>query len=196
MQYAEAGLSFLDESHWESEHELSMALYNNSVAALYACTGSDRDLLQQRIDSVFKHALSLEEEFETRCTWIHLLSYTFQAQAAIDECHVVLNRLGEPIESESENPIFVASELKRVQVAFVADENHAFLSKRMNDPNKMKAMKVMSFYRSFTTTNYLSWVESLAQKWLRYQCNLAAVTVSIVNRCFTDCLSLSIVAHM
>lgn len=148
MQYAEAGLSFLDESHWESEHELSMALYNNSVAALYACTDSDRDLLQQRIDSVFQHALSLDEEFQTRCTWIHMLSYT-SLQAAIDECHAVLNRLGEPIESESENPIFVASELKRVKVAFVADENHAFLSKRMNDPSKKKAMKVMSCLSCF-----------------------------------------------
>jgi hypothetical protein len=137
-----AGLSFIDDSHWQSQHDLSVELYATSAVALYSCTNGNQILLEERMNAVFNHATSLEEEFRTRYNWINLLAMT-SMQHAIDECHKLLTRLGEPIDSSIHDPSFVSSELARVKDAFLAQGNH-FAASRMRDGNEVKAMKVMT----------------------------------------------------
>eukprot|EP00956_Cyclotella_meneghiniana_P044737 scaffold333507_cov73-Cyclotella_meneghiniana.AAC.1 len=133
-KYAEAGLKFLDRNHWITEHNLSMGLYCSSVSALYSCSHSDRDVLKQRINT------DVEEEFKTRYIYIQLLGET-SLQAAIDECHKILSRLGEPINSSCYDKIEVRSELERVQEAVFADGYHISMMNKMEDSKKIRAMQ-------------------------------------------------------
>lgn len=148
VKYSENGLSFLDENHWESQHDLSLQLHATSVCALYSCRQSNQETLQERISYVFAHAKTLEEEFKTRCIWIEFLS-TSSLQKAIDECHTLLNRLGHPLDISKDSISHVCCEVERVQNEFLASENHRSMPARMLDPNKTKAMKVLSFLTTF-----------------------------------------------
>lgn len=147
MKYSEAGLSFIDERHWQTHRVLLVELCATSVAALHSCTNGNQSLLKERMNAVFKHAISLEEEFRTRCLWIHLLAFT-SLERAIVECHNLLARLGEPIDSSITDPTFVNSELARVKDAFSACGKN-FAASRMSDANKIKAMKIMTSLTSF-----------------------------------------------
>lgn len=91
---------------------------------------------------VFKHAKDVEEEFKTRYIYIQLLGET-SLQAAIDECHKLLSRLGEPINSSCYDKIEVRSELERVKEAVFADGYHISMMNKMEDSKKIRAMQVM-----------------------------------------------------
>ena len=64
-------------------------------------------------------------------------------QAAIDECHKLLSRLGEPINSSCYDKIEVRSELERVKEAVFADGYHISMMNKMEDSKKIRAMQVM-----------------------------------------------------
>ena len=91
---------------------------------------------------VFKHAENVEEEFKTRFIYIRLLGET-SLQAAIDECHKLLSRLGEPINSSCCDKIQVRSELERVKEAVFADGKHISMMIQMEDSKKIRVMQVM-----------------------------------------------------
>lgn len=147
MKYSEAGLSFIDERHWQTHRGLSLELCATSAAALHSCANGNQSLLKERMNAVFNHAISLEEEFRTRYLWMNLLATSF-LQRAIDECHNLLERLGEPIDSSDSDPTFVYSELARVNDAFSACGTN-FAASRMSDANKIKAMKIMTLLAVF-----------------------------------------------
>jgi ATP-dependent RNA helicase DDX31/DBP7 len=140
FKYSESSLSFLDSSHWKSHHNLMLSIHETSVIALYSFTNGNQDLLTERIKIVFKYASNLDEEFRTRLVWIKLVSTT-SLQAAINECHTLLDRMGEPIDPSDVDVAHVASELLRVKRAI--QEGSRQLSFQMADVNKIMAMKVM-----------------------------------------------------
>jgi ATP-dependent RNA helicase DDX31/DBP7 len=140
FKYSESSLSFLDSSHWKSHHNLMLSIHETSVIALYSFTNGNQDLLTERIKTVFKYASNLDEEFRTRLVWIKLVSTT-SLQAAINECHTLLDRMGEPIDPSDVDVAHVASELLRVKRAI--QEGSRQLSFQMADVNKIMAMKVM-----------------------------------------------------
>jgi hypothetical protein len=143
VKYTESGMSFLDDSHWESHHQLMLEIHQTNIEALYSCRNSSQDLLKKRINQVFQHASNLEEEFKTHNIQIMLLGKT-NTQDVIAQCHKLLDRLGEPIDSLDVSPTFAMSELVRVKDSF-AEEKHHFLSlPRMTDKIKICAMKIMS----------------------------------------------------
>lgn len=155
VRYTESALSLLDDSHWCSHHDLMLSIHQTSVAALYSDTNSNQVVLRERIDLVLKNAVNLDEEFRTRLVWIERVSSS-SLQDAIKECHILLERLGEPIDSCDINMSDAHSELIRVQRSI--EKKHR-LSAQMTETNKIKAMKVMfslfRFYhtqRSFTST--------------------------------------------
>ncbi|KAL3802092.1 hypothetical protein HJC23_010848, partial [Cyclotella cryptica] len=143
VKYSESGLSLLGIGHWETHHDLSLGLYQTSVVALYSCNYGNQELLRERINAVCQHAACLDEEFKTRYVWISLLS-TSSFQDAINECHTLLERLGEPIDTSVEDPTHLCSELVKVKEAFLEKKQDFSMITRMVDPNKLKAMKIMS----------------------------------------------------
>ena len=142
VRYTECGLSFLCENHWEVEYELSIQLYTTSITALYTCTDSNQVILNERINQVFQHSRSLDDEYATRYVWIMMLATT-SLNEAIRECHLLLERLGEPIDSSNTDLSFACSELKRVKECF-SDKKEQLWHTRMVNPNKLKAMNIMS----------------------------------------------------
>ena len=140
VKYTESALSFLDKSHWASHHELMLGIHQTSVAALYSTTKSDENLLKERIDLVFHHATNLDEEFRTRLIKVRLMC-TKSLLSAIKECHILLERLGEPLDSSSMSIAYARSELIRMRETFIKQNER--LSVQMVDINKVKAMKVM-----------------------------------------------------
>jgi ATP-dependent RNA helicase DDX31/DBP7 len=141
VKYSESGLALLDSSHWKSHHNLMLSIHETSVVALYSFTNGNQDLLMERINTVFEHASKLDEEIRTRLVWIKLLSTT-SLQAAIDECHTLLERMGEPIDSSDVEVSHAASELLRLKESILEEGNN--LSSQMTDVNKIMAMKVMT----------------------------------------------------
>jgi ATP-dependent RNA helicase DDX31/DBP7 len=147
VKYAESGLAFLGEtSYWETHHDLMLNLHKTSAAALYSCSNGNQDLLKERIHSVFQHAANIKEEFKTRLVWIKFVS-TISLQEAINECHILLERLGEPITSSDISPAYAASELVRIKNSLLDGRNQ--LSAQMTECNKVKAMRVMSYLVDF-----------------------------------------------
>ena len=145
LKYTESALSFLDESHWLSHRDLMLSIHQTSVAALYSNTESNQDLFRERIDLVFQYAVTLDDEFRTRLVWIKWLSSS-SLQDAINECHILLERLGEPIDPSDTSLPYVCSEAARVLKTI--EEEHC-LSVQMTEPNKIKAMEVMSSLHYF-----------------------------------------------
>jgi predicted ATPase len=120
-----------------------ISIHQTSVLALYSATYGREDLLKERISEVFKHAASLEEEFETRYAWIRFISTT-SLQEAINECHLFLVRLGEPMDATDIGPGFVHSELVRIKDLLMSEETPQILaSSQMTDQDKLKAMKIL-----------------------------------------------------
>ena len=97
VRYTESAISLLNDGHWKTHCDLMLSIYQISVAALYSCSGSDQTVLNERIQVVLTHASDLDA---ARFVWIKLLSVT-STQTAIDECHKLLERLGEPIDSSN-----------------------------------------------------------------------------------------------
>ena len=139
-KYSESSLAFLSPSHWKSHRDLMLSIVRTSVDALYACSNSNQDLLIERIQIVFERASTIDEEFRTRLVWIKLISVT-SLPDAINECHILLERLGESIDSDDVSRDQACSELLRVKESLLGD-NHQ-LSTSMTNQTKVKAMKVM-----------------------------------------------------
>eukprot|EP00804_Cyclotella_cryptica_P015426 CCRYP_008072-RE/>CCRYP_008072-RE protein AED:0.22 eAED:0.22 QI:0/0.83/0.85/1/0.83/0.71/7/53/1353 len=143
VKYSESGLSFLHDSHWETHHDLTLGLYQISVTALYSCTNGNQGLLKERIHAVFQNSKSLEEEFKTRHVWIRMLSTT-SLEIAINECHILLERLGEPIDFSCDSFAHVCSEVVRVKGLFLERKQDFSKLTHMTDPKKLNAMKILS----------------------------------------------------
>ena len=143
VRYTESAISFLGDNGWTSHRSLMLSIYQTSVVALYSCSGSDRVLLNDRINVVLNHASSLDEEFETRFVWIKLLSVT-STQTAIDECHKLLERLGEPIDPSNINPSSIGAEIIRVRQLFLKEVRDITSLPQMTEGSKLKAMKILS----------------------------------------------------
>lgn len=141
LKYSESAISLLDPSHWETHHDLMLSSHQTSALALYSCANPNQDLFKTRVNLVFEHASSLEEEFETRYTWIRFISTT-SLEEAISECHRVLERLGESNGFLDISPDCAHSELVRVKEAFLEDNKE--VSTWMVDSNKLRAMKIMA----------------------------------------------------
>ena len=146
VKYTESALSFLDDSYWLSHRDLMLNIHQTSVAALYSNKNSNQDLLKERIDLVFRYARNLDEEFRTRLVWIEWMSSS-SLKGAINECHVLLERLGEPIDPSSMSINYAHSELVRIRETFF--ERNEQLSGQIVDPNRAKAMKVMMHLSNF-----------------------------------------------
>lgn len=144
VKYSEAGLSFLDANHWQCQHNLSIELYNTSVAALHSCSNSNQDIFKERMDAIFDHANCIDEEFKARCIWIRLKSF-ISMQTAINESHNLLDQLEERIDQSNNDPTFICSELTRAKKAFLTNmQQHQFSSLTRHSCNKTNAIKVMS----------------------------------------------------
>ena len=143
VRYTESAISFLGDNGWTSHRSLMLSIYQTSVVALYSCSGSGRVLLNDRINVVLNHASSLDEEFETRFVWIKLLSVT-STQTAIDECHKLLERLGEPIDSSHINPSSIGAEINRVRQLFLKEVRDITTLPQMTEGSKLNAMKILS----------------------------------------------------
>ncbi|KAL7505781.1 hypothetical protein ACHAXN_003226 [Cyclotella atomus] len=171
VKYSESGLAFLNSSHWKSHHNLMLSIHETSVVALYSFTNGNQDLLMERINTVFEHASKLDEEIRTRLVWIKLLSTT-SLQAAIDECHTLLERMGEPIDSSDVEVSYVASELLRLKESILEEGHH--LSSQMTDVNKIMAMKVMisllNFYHHQRRLNVITVGLRMVEISLKFGC--------------------------
>eukprot|EP00804_Cyclotella_cryptica_P028367 CCRYP_016428-RA/>CCRYP_016428-RA protein AED:0.11 eAED:0.11 QI:153/1/1/1/1/1/4/1078/1095 len=143
VKYSESGLAFLDACAWETHHDLTMSLHQTSITALYSCPNGKKDLLKERIEIVFQHAKSLDEEFKTRNVWIRLLSVT-SLEDAINESHILLNKLGEHIDLSDNSSRHACSELLRVKESFSKNKHQFSTLSRMEDLNKRNAMRVIS----------------------------------------------------
>jgi ATP-dependent RNA helicase DDX31/DBP7 len=143
VKYCESGLTFLDACHWKSHHDLTMGLHQTSVAALYSCRNGNQDRLRERINVIFRHAKSLDEEFKTRHVWIRILS-TISLEEAIKECHTLLERLDEPIDLSNYSPSHACCELNRVKESLSKMKHQFSTLSRMANPKKLNAMKIMS----------------------------------------------------
>lgn len=171
LKYSNSSLAFLNSNHWESHHSLMLSIHQLSVITLYSSANGNQDLLMQRINAVFQHASNLEEEFQTRLVWIKLLSVV-SLQMAIKECHILLKRLGEPIDSSDVDFSDVRSELIRVKES-IPEANHN-LSSQMTDPNTIMAMKVMTsllnFYHHQRSYKIIAIGFKMVEIWLQFGC--------------------------
>eukprot|EP00956_Cyclotella_meneghiniana_P013736 scaffold20064_cov91-Cyclotella_meneghiniana.AAC.1 len=143
VRYTESAISFLGDNGWTSHRSLMLSIYQTSVVALYSCSGSDRVLLNDRINVVLNHSSSLDEEFESRFVRVKLLSVT-SIQTAIDECLKLLERLGEPIDSSHINPSSIGAEINRVRQLFLKEVRDITSLPQMTEGSKLKAMKILS----------------------------------------------------
>ena len=141
VRYTESAISFLKDSHWETHRSLMLSICQTSVVALYSCSGSDRGVLNDRIEVVLDHASSLDEEFGTRFVWIKLLSVPSKQ---IDECHNLLKQLREPIDTSDVSLSSVGADIVRVRKLFLEEVRNITTMPQMMDGSKLKAMKVLS----------------------------------------------------
>lgn len=143
-KYAEHGISFLEDDCWETQYDLSIHLYETAALSHFSSQEGDRETLMQRINSVFEHSRDFGDQFKTCCIWIKVLATTDLA-AAINASLNVLEWLQEPLHVEDVDIMKVFGELVRCKTKYAGEKKERFLSAtRMADPNKMRAMKVMS----------------------------------------------------
>ena len=143
VRYTESAISFLGDSQWKTHRCLMLSVFQTSVAALYSCSGGDQVVLNDRINVVLDHASSLDEEFGTRVVWIKLLSVT-STQTAIDECHKLLERLGDPIDTSDVSLSSGGAEIIQVRELFLKEVRDITTMPQMMDGNKLKAMKILA----------------------------------------------------
>ena len=142
-KYAENGITFLNDAHWETQYELSLGLYEIAVVSHFSSMEGNRDQLKTRINAVFEHAKDFSDKFKTHCVWIKLLSLK-SIPKAIQESLTALERLGEPLDLIDIDNERVGRELVSCK-KFSGEMEKQFLSKNaMTDCNKMRAMKIMS----------------------------------------------------
>jgi ATP-dependent RNA helicase DDX31/DBP7 len=139
--YAENGISYLSDTCWESQYDLSLGLYETAVVSHFSnLTG---DSCMRRINAVFEHAKDTDK-FKTHCVWIKMLAVT-DLSRAIDESLLALMRLGEPLDLSNIDYNEVRDELVKRKEQFSGERRKSFLSTtRLVDCNKVRAMKIMS----------------------------------------------------
>lgn len=143
LKYAEYGISFLGDDHWESQYNISLSLYETSISAQYSCPEGCHNVLVERIEALLQNAKQFDDKFNTTLVYLKVLSTT-DLQQAINEGHRALDCLGEPIFPSEVNYDFVRTALLKQRELFRGDKKREFLSLTpMKHPNKAKAMKIM-----------------------------------------------------
>ncbi len=143
-KYAENGISYLSDTCWESQYDLSLGLHEISVLSHFSNHEGDRFKIMNRINAVFEHAKDFADKFKTHCVWIKILAMT-DFSRAIEESMIALVRLGEPLDLSNIDYDEVRDELLKQKEQFSGERRKNFLSKTcLVDCNKVRAMKIMS----------------------------------------------------
>lgn len=139
--YAENGISYLSDTCWESQYDLSLGLYETAVLSHFSNLTGDRCM--KRINAVFEHAKDTDK-FKTHCVWIKMLAVA-DLSRAIEESLLALMRLGEPLDMSNIDYAEVRDELVKRKEQFSGEKRKNFLSTtRLVDCNKVRAMRIMS----------------------------------------------------
>jgi predicted ATPase len=139
--YAENGISYLSDTCWESQYDLSLGLYETAVLSHFSNLTGNRCM--KRINAVFEHAKDTDK-FKTHCVWIKMLAVA-DLSRAIEESLLALMRLGEPLDMSNIDYAEVRDELVKRKEQFSGEKRKNFLSTtRLVDCNKVRAMRIMS----------------------------------------------------
>ena len=140
-KYAENGISFLSDTCWETQYDLSLRLYETAVLSHFSNQAGERSQLMKRIYSVFEHVRDFSDKFTTHSVWIQVLSKT-DVSRAIEESINSLERLGEPLNLSLIDYKTLREELLKRKKQFSGDMLLA--ANPLVDLNKVRAMKIMS----------------------------------------------------
>lgn len=125
--YTENGISFLSETCWEIQYDLSLQLYDTAILSHFSINHHNRSQLMTWVNTIFERANDFIIEFNTNCTWTQLLATT-NLPLAIEECLAALQLLGEPLDMSNIDYITACKELLNHKVRF-SEVNELHVSK-------------------------------------------------------------------
>ncbi len=140
-KYAEYGISFLSDTCWKTQYDLSLRLYETAILSHFSNQAGDRSQLMTRIYAVFEHVRDFSDKFTSHRVWIQVLART-DVSRAIEESINSLERLGEPMNLAHIDYNTVCEELMKRKKQFSGDMLLA--ANPLEDWNKVRAMKIMS----------------------------------------------------
>ncbi|KAL7551594.1 hypothetical protein ACHAWF_014787 [Thalassiosira exigua] len=159
--YMDHGISFLRKRHWEDHYDISLGLFTN--AAKCALFTGELVALKYLCSSVTSKAKFFEDKLETLCIMVGALALN-EPPKAIEHCITVLSRLDEQFrDSYAEDDIKLAmAETKAMTQGFT--DQGLLEYRRMQDPSKIAAMKLLARLELLTQMARPSWQPIVTMK--------------------------------
>lgn len=90
--YLDLGIGLLGENHWETEYELSLALFNAAAEVEYCIARYERS--ESLISEILQHGKCYQDMLHASATNVYLLGSRYKVAEALKEGLAVLRRLG------------------------------------------------------------------------------------------------------
>mmetsp|Transcript_45488 Transcript_45488/g.95504 ORF Transcript_45488/g.95504 Transcript_45488/m.95504 type:complete len:1040 (-) Transcript_45488:73-3192(-) len=139
--YIESGIKFLGDNSWDTEYDLSLALYKNSAAVKLPL--GKTVLMEERLNEVFDNARVFEDKLDSMSVLIQFLTTCGKADKALEHSVSVLQYLGEPL-SLSDSFDLKRELLESCNFAQQLSSMSFEMMPKMKDPMKIKAMVSLS----------------------------------------------------
>ena len=142
VRHFNSGISFLGETLWRDEYDLSLRLYESSALAYYS-QGNHKKVASQ-VNKVLDNAKNFEDKFKSYCLFINVIAIG-SVEKAIAKLYEHLQYHGEKINPNMISPPMVLSECISVRSLLSGNQKEIFLHlTRMTNQAKLRTMKLLS----------------------------------------------------
>lgn len=142
LGYFKAGLTVLDETAWDSDYVLTLALHTEACETAYIST--DFGYMETLVEASLKHSRSLLDK--TKVSEIRILAYIAQNRLieAVNTALYVLKLLEHPI-PQKPGKLRIARELMGIKLALSRRNTEALLElPPMKDPYLLSVMRILA----------------------------------------------------
>ena len=142
VRHFNSGISFLEETLWRGEYDLTLRLFESSALAYYS-QGNYKKVASQ-VNQVLDNAKNFEDKFKSYCLFINVIAIG-SVEKAIAKLYEHLQYLGERIDPNMISPPMVLSECIAVRSQLSGNQKEILLHlTRMTNQAKLRTMKLMS----------------------------------------------------
>ncbi|KAL7539509.1 hypothetical protein ACHAXR_009352 [Thalassiosira sp. AJA248-18] len=100
LNYLENGMSFLPETRWDTQYELSLRLYDSSCLACYINARYDK--MTQFLQEILENAESFDDKLNGFFVLVQSLASSGKIKESIEKVFYIVDELGESFPDESE----------------------------------------------------------------------------------------------
>jgi len=138
--YIESGIEFLGGNSWETEYDLTLALYKNAAAVKLPL--GKIEVMEKRLNEVFEKARAFQDTIDSMSVLVQSLIMCGKADKALEHSVRVLQYLGEPL------PLPDKFDIKReLAETYICSQQISSIPldamPKMKDPLKTKAMEFL-----------------------------------------------------